>query len=89
MENGIQMNIYSNYQNDYEFRLIFRQKVSDFLHLALLKDFVYVNISLGVTLAIFSGGFFYALQPMYLYELNISKVGIFIADQPKSESVEF
>lgn len=69
--------LYTKQQQNHEIRLIFRKKISEFLHLTLLKDIVYVNISIGITLALFAEGIFYTLLPMYLYELNISKVAQF------------
>lgn len=53
---------------------LFRGKLVDFLDLRLLKDMVYLNIVLGLTFALFADHFFFVLQPMYLYDLKISKV---------------
>lgn len=53
---------------------ILRKKVVDFLDLTLLKDPVYVNISLGISFALYSDMSFFAIQPLYLLELNFSKV---------------
>lgn len=50
------------------------QKVVDFLDLGLLNDFIYVNIVLGVSFALYSDTSFFTLQPMYLFELGFSKV---------------
>lgn len=50
------------------------QKVVDFLDLGLLNDFIYVNIVLGISFALYSDTSFFTLQPMYLFELGFSKV---------------
>lgn len=54
--------------------LFFRRKVVDILDLTLLKDVVYVNIVSGLTFAHLADAYFSILLPMYLSELNISKV---------------
>lgn len=46
----------------------------DFLDLTLLKKFVYVNIVLGITFALYSDVAFFTLQPLYLFELGYSRV---------------
>lgn len=51
-----------------------RQKFVDILDLTLLKDVVYVNIISGLTFAHLADAYFAILLPMYLSELNISKV---------------
>lgn len=50
------------------------QMVVDFLDLTLLNDFVYVNIVLGISFALYSDVAFFTLQPMYLFHLGYSKV---------------
>lgn len=45
----------------------------DFLDLTLLKDLVYVNIAIGVTMSLYSDGGFFILLPMYLFDLGYSK----------------
>ncbi|KAL5278633.1 hypothetical protein ACFFRR_003331 [Megaselia abdita] len=45
----------------------------DFLDLALLKKFVYVNIVLGITFALYSDVAFFTLQPLYLFQLGYSR----------------
>lgn len=59
---------------DLGFFLIFRRKVVDFLDLTLLEDFVYVNIVLGISFALYSDTSFFTIQPMYLFELGFAKV---------------
>ncbi|KAJ6640355.1 Monocarboxylate transporter 12, partial [Pseudolycoriella hygida] len=48
-------------------------KVVDFLDLTLMKDPIYVNISLGISFALYSDMSFFAIQPLYLLKLNLSK----------------
>lgn len=48
----------------------------DFLDLTLLKKFVYVNIVLGITFALYSDVAFFTLQPLYLFELGYSRVSV-------------
>lgn len=50
------------------------QGLVDFLDLTLLKKFVYVNIVLGITFALYSDVSFFTLQPLYLFELGYSRV---------------
>lgn len=50
----------------------------DFLDLTLLKDLVYVNIVLGTSFALYSDNSFFALEPMYLFELGFTKVSAVI-----------
>lgn len=54
--------------------LIFRQKTADFLDLTLFQDFIFLNIMIGLFLVSFADDYFATLQPMYLLDLNISKV---------------
>uniref|UniRef100_A0A7G3APX1 Putative monocarboxylate transporter n=2 Tax=Lutzomyia longipalpis TaxID=7200 RepID=A0A7G3APX1_LUTLO len=49
------------------------QVLVDFLDLTLMTDLVYVNIVLGISFALFSDNTFFAVLPMYLFELNFSK----------------
>ncbi|XP_031623601.1 monocarboxylate transporter 14-like [Contarinia nasturtii] len=49
------------------------RKVIDFLDLTLLKDLVYVNIVLGISFGLYSDNTFFALLPMYLFELHFSQ----------------
>lgn len=51
----------------------YRQKVVNFLDLTLLKDLVYVNIAIGLTMSLYSDGAFFILLPMYLFELGFTK----------------
>lgn len=51
-----------------------RQKVLDFFDLTTLKDLVYINIALGISLVLFADGYFFTLQPMYLYTLGFTEV---------------
>lgn len=46
----------------------------DFLDLTLLKDMIYVNMVLGVSFALYSDVAFFTLQPLYLFDLEYSKV---------------
>lgn len=55
------------------FHNYYRQKVVDFLDLTLLKDWIYVNIAIGLTTALYSDGAFFLLLPMYLFELGFSQ----------------
>ncbi|XP_059618542.1 monocarboxylate transporter 9 [Phlebotomus argentipes] len=49
------------------------QVLVDFLDLTLMTDLTYVNIVLGISFALFSDNTFFAVLPMYLFELNFSK----------------
>ena len=53
------------------------QVLIDFLDLNLLKDPIYVNIALGISLAHFSDATFFIFQPLYLFTLEYSKQDIF------------
>lgn len=53
---------------------IYRSKVVDFLDLSLLYQPVYVNICLGMALALFSDLTFFTIQPTYLRELSFDKM---------------
>lgn len=50
------------------------QIVVDFLDLTLLKNPVYVNIVVGISLAHYSDVAFFTFQPMYLFLLGYTKV---------------
>ncbi|XP_055912908.1 monocarboxylate transporter 7 [Eupeodes corollae] len=50
------------------------QCIEDFLDLSLLKDPIYLNIVLGMSFALYSDLAFFTLQPMYLFELNYTKM---------------
>lgn len=52
--------------------------MADFLDLSLLKDVVYLNIMSGISFAVASDGAFFALQPMYMFQLGFSKVSQFV-----------
>lgn len=45
----------------------------NFLDLTLLKDLIYVNIAIGLTMSLYSDGAFFILLPMYLFDLGFSK----------------
>lgn len=51
-----------------------RERIIEFLDLTLLKQPVYVNIVLGVTISFYSDLSFFVFQPLYLLELDYSKV---------------
>ncbi|KAG4068744.1 hypothetical protein HA402_002435 [Bradysia odoriphaga] len=50
-----------------------RKNVVDFLDLTILKDPIYVNISLGISFALYSDMSFFAIQPTYLLKLGFDK----------------
>lgn len=45
----------------------------DYLDLTLLKDWVYVNIVIGLTVALYADGCFFILLPLYLFELSFTQ----------------
>ena len=49
------------------------QILIDFLDLNLLKEPIYVNIVVGISLAQYSDIAFFSFQPLYLFELGYSK----------------
>jgi hypothetical protein len=53
------------------------QVLVDFLDLTLLKDAVYINISVGISLAHYSDVAFFFFQPMYLFLIGFSNVSRF------------
>ncbi|CAD7091335.1 unnamed protein product [Hermetia illucens] len=50
--------------------------IVDFLDLSLLKQPVYVNIVLGITLAFYADLSFFSFQPLYLFELEYTKLEV-------------
>lgn len=54
----------------------YRNKLIDFLNLNLLKDLIFLNIIMGFFFVSFSEDYFLTLQPLYLIDINISKVSI-------------
>lgn len=68
------MDILYIFKENYLNQSIFRKKIADYLDLSLLKDFVYLNIALGISFALCSDGVFFTLQPMYMYQIGFSKV---------------
>lgn len=52
------------------------QMIVEFLDLRLLKNPIYVNIVVGISLAHYSDIAFFTLQPIYLFLLGFSKVGL-------------
>lgn len=54
-------------------KIFLRKRVVDFFDLTLLKDPIYVNIVLGISLALFSDMYFFVVQPLYLTKLDFDK----------------
>lgn len=54
--------------------IINRIAIVDFLDLTLLKDVIYVNIALGMSFALYSDVMFFTIQPLYLFQLEFTKV---------------
>lgn len=71
----------SDVSDRYNFRLmknlnLFRQTVAEFLDLTLLKDFVYDNIIVGMSIVFFADLTFFTLEPLFLDKKNLSRVNI-------------
>lgn len=45
----------------------------NYLDLSLLKDLIYVNVVIGLTMSLYSDGGFFILLPMYLFDLGFTK----------------
>ena len=50
--------------------------VVDFLDLTLLKDMVYLNIAIGISLVNYSDVAFFTFQPLYLFNIGYSSSDI-------------
>lgn len=57
----------------YKLEHFYRKKIVDFFDLTLFKDLVYLNITIGISLAMCSDATFFTLQPMYMFQLGFSK----------------
>lgn len=54
-------------------KCIFRKKLVDLLDLTLFNDWIYVNILIGITIALFSEDSFSVLLPLYLLDEGFTK----------------